>query len=673
MPLHLFCQNKDCRAYLAPNANECHKCGQARDPQHILPAPNQSYWSTKLPGELACPPLWWKDQLLVAWKNKSEGGLCWLNFYDGKAQGESRRVSKPILHLEVLPNETALLTLGNDGNAGGGSLAAVDLNSRQILWQRDLPGVVSHGAYLESQRAYVACGDGLLYCLDASNKGETIWTQRYMDRKAAAPRLLVPYRQNSVVVGTPDYEGRILLVSRDGVTELCQFSQRIKGGWRTADHLYVLLDQDVCLMQLSNRAQKNLYHGKPGAALESNGVLYVGDLDHFVRALDKNGKQLWQFRTEGGVTTLLRRDDLLYVGDTHGKVYLLASADGAEVGRVAVGINERDGVASRLQLVEERLLVGARSGSLCSFPWHLGQYESVARRLAKPDAAAFYCVAAEFAPQNEKKNDLRERASTSWVDSGMYDEAARMWEAAGELRRAAKLYEEAAHSVSGVRPKDGVRYRLRAMNLWDELFWGGDHEAETKRDHQIDRLKQIPGVRIPLLKALLINAPKYIERGTGEFMIQLKNVGLISAKEITLLISGGLVSTPEIKNFKDILPYAEATYTFSITPTKSGEMRLEFTYRDYSYEYPKLTASLTFPIEVKESLVLQTGDIGLLKLTSENVVVYGQDIGAIMAQGETVQAHAAGDMGNLIRRCVKCSSACSPQAKFCANCGSELK
>jgi len=87
---------------------------------------------------------------------------------------------------------------------------------------------------------------------------------------------------------------------------------------------------------------------------------------------------------------------------------------------------------------------------------------------------------------------------------------------------------------------------------------------------------------------------------------------------------------------------------------------------------------LTFPIEVKESLVLQTGDIGMLKLTSETVVVYGRDVGAMIAHGDVANASAAGNVGVMSgkknrRKCAECDVDNKIDDKFCANCGVELK
>jgi len=88
-----------------------------------------------------------------------------------------------------------------------GQLAAIQLGSGQIIWQRDIDSYVDIAA--DIYRLYVADSSGQVWALDRSN-GATLWKQdALLRRELTAPRIM----QDHIIVG--DYNGYVHWLRRD--------------------------------------------------------------------------------------------------------------------------------------------------------------------------------------------------------------------------------------------------------------------------------------------------------------------------------------------------------------------------------------------------------------------------------------------------------------------------
>lgn len=153
-------------------------------------------------------PLMLGDAVLVGTAN---GKVVALALNDGRLLWESV-VAEPRgrTELERMVDIDAELALADGvvyAASYQGNLAAIALNSGQMLWNRDIGS--SSGIELDRNNLYVSDTDGNIWALSRRNGG-TMWKQDAMQRRA----LTAPIRQgNYIVVG--DYDGYLHWLNKD--------------------------------------------------------------------------------------------------------------------------------------------------------------------------------------------------------------------------------------------------------------------------------------------------------------------------------------------------------------------------------------------------------------------------------------------------------------------------
>lgn len=94
----------------------------------------------------------------------------------------------------------------------------------------------------------------------------------------------------------------------------------------------------------------------------ANGVIYVGNLDSYVYAIDaKTGNLKWRFKTEDGVTSSPMIDSgIVYIGSNDGNVYALDAAKGTKVWAFKTG----GWVNSSPKLMDGAIYVGSNDKNM---------------------------------------------------------------------------------------------------------------------------------------------------------------------------------------------------------------------------------------------------------------------------------------------------------------------
>lgn len=672
----------------------CSECGLDRPLSEIHKEPPNPYWLKQYPAPISGLAVLADETVLVAWGGetfganpKPVGGLAWLDPITGEEIGERYDATQPIRGGIVLKEGSAIFTQAAMGKLSAGTLVAIDTVTHREKWTPiKFEGAISRTPLVQERRIFVACNDNYLYCYDAVN-GQPIGERQFVAVSAGVAPVIIP-TAHGPIVGTPETRGRLVQMEKEGAREIARFDDWIRtASAPSSKKLFVVLGGGFYLVNVDRgvHLQKLAEAIDGGVITEHDGWIYFGSQTHFLRVFDLNGKEQWHFEAEGSLKTHLAFEGgLLWFGDTHGKLYLLEANTGLKFGDYSLppattlrAPHDPFTTASQV-FAEGRVVAGSSGGRVVCLPWHLWHFAKLAAK-APPDLRGeLFAAQADFTPNHKSATAYRDEATLAWKINDTLYKAAYMWEACGEWRRAAELYAEAAKDLSGHKWEDSVQLLLRAARLWNKLIWNntssGDRDAEQRRDEIYDQLNRTPGVRIPLLRARA-DPPKFIEHADASFTVRVNNIGLLSAKNVSLTVHGGLVEDQEFV-FGDHLPNMIKQHKFRIQPTKSGSLRLDFTYHDYHRRYPEFPTSLILPIEVGQATVIMTGDIGVLKVESQNVVIQGQDIGAVSARGDISKVESEGDIG-LVRaagkKCPECNFVNDVTHDHCIQCGQRLR
>ena len=153
-------------------------------------------------------PVIYNDLLLVAFDN---GKLKALSLRNGKQIWETVvSVPRGRSDLERMVDLDASPVIVNDvvySIAYQGQLAAIQLGSGQIIWQRDIDSYLDF--VVDAYRLYLVSSDGEVWALDRSN-GATLWKQDALLRRGLTPPRIL---EDHIIVG--DYNGYLHWLRRD--------------------------------------------------------------------------------------------------------------------------------------------------------------------------------------------------------------------------------------------------------------------------------------------------------------------------------------------------------------------------------------------------------------------------------------------------------------------------
>lgn len=229
-----------------------------------------------------------------------------------------------------------------------------------MLWRAELPGPVRSAAAVADRHLFVGSAGGFLHALDR-------WTGREVWR----------YRAGAAVHGSPAvWHGTVYVT--DAAGSLHAVDQR------TGERLWVV-ETGPTLPWAWGHESGDLYLSSPllGEAGDEMG-LWFGAGDGFLRSVDPvGGTVLWELPTEGRIrSTPALSEGVVVVGSADGSVYAADASTGALRWRFDTagrGIDsaefgfDRKTVQSSPSLVDGRVFVGARNGSLYALDLETGE------------------------------------------------------------------------------------------------------------------------------------------------------------------------------------------------------------------------------------------------------------------------------------------------------------
>ena len=147
-------------------------------------------------------------------------------------------------------------------------------------------------------------------------------------------------------------------------------------------------------------------------------------------------------------------NNILAIGANDGKVYGLNSNNGKKIWEFDCGHGNaflRDVLFHNDIFYFGLISPGKSSGYLFALPWHLGEYEKVAKIYTSEgeilESANFLAVAAHFAIKG--RQELEENAANGWIECGKPGMAVQYWLGMAKPEKAAKCWETAAESFRG--------------------------------------------------------------------------------------------------------------------------------------------------------------------------------------------------------------------------------
>jgi len=702
--MNLFCSS--CSSFF-PSGAICPHCGQRR-PNIVIPAtPCQPLWQAQVPGRVArritLSQRADKRVLIVPWTDESnarmtgcsDGGVTLISTEDGQILWTTR-VGLPVEGGAVCgsietgekfvstlekedSNELILVACGEGGVAGGvGAVVALNLQSGEELWRARLQGAARGAPLMVQNRVYVAADDGALYCLDIRN-GNAVWKEplRLFDRPVQVPAqpALVQHSTISHTLVVATYgagfgriDGKLLAIRERQIL----WERNVPGN--VHDTPLIVGDQVFVVSYKSNPNQGMMHafylrNGDPiwekpfvvdgqagksrsqyfsAAPLYHEGILYAGNMNHFLYALDaRTGECVWHVEgAEHGIaTTPMWAEGLLIYGANDGKVHALEAEGLTHLPSVEMGAPV---ITNTLQ-EGDVFYVGTLQGVVAALPWHLGHYEWAAKRLVASQclssAGDFFALAGYFEAEAQQRQQYQIQAIQCWGKSGEFEKTAQFLLSQGEETKAAEAFYNAGMIWQHRQPMKASLYFARAAEL-------------AYKNRQIDLLNRCnrqwaQSEGLAYVRLAVSNLGTLIAWEAGEVTLRLFQEGKVGLSSgIKLYLGGNLKSRLEAEIHAPFEPGQVWNVPLTITPSaENGMLEIELEYHVSSATAEVMRDIWCVPLKVAVK-PFQIGDVGKMDLhvvlpqtTEEGITISARDVGLLKSNGINEEVHIRGSVG----------------------------
>ena len=583
----LFCET--CSTYLGPNTPVCPQCGWTRPAHMRYPGRGKGVWQEpyRLEGYPIGRPVFSHGLILAAWKKgKTAGGLTALD-RTGRLRWQIICQEAP---LEGILLEGECVYFCTSGMLEGGTVYCCQVNTLkpegEILWRQDSLALsrakLAGRALLRQNRLYIPCSDGSILCLDASNgqavpgwqarvDGEVYWLLALNHSLVAVCRESGRIYQVDAVRGRQD--GPPLVLNMRLTCEPLLWKETL-----------VLASEDGRLLKVDLHRQtvQDFAAGLKkvtGQPVMKNGWVLAGSHDHQVYAWNEQGQRVWQsnFASQHAfASSPAANEELLAIGANDGKVYGLDIRSGEKRWEFDSGLGQA--VARDVLYHEGVFYIGIYSsnedrGLLYALPWHLGEYELMAKLFSVREnyleAASLYALAAHYATKNREA--LGDAAAGCWIDGGNPQMAVRYWEGLAKPQKAAACWELAAEEMRGKDNPLAAEYVYQASRIYWRL---GDFAGEDRCYCEAVELGKWPRLRLKPL-----NNPLQTVGKPGPLTVRIENIGYTLAQGLHFDVGGSLL---EPISFNLLTPLAQDRHddlSFIIAPTREADhVRVEVSY-----------------------------------------------------------------------------------------------
>ena len=367
----LFCPQ--CQAYVGPSTPNC-ICGWERSSQANIPKPGQSLWSARV-GEAVNQAVISGDLAIFSYgRRDGRGGVAAFDALSGEERWSVETEHAVEGGVTVEEDELYFGTLGF--LESGAELYCLRREDGSQIWKRELPGGVWSAPLVDEARVYLGTDDGQVVCFDRRNgnpvshrpvtlpKGRT-WLVR------AGDLLLALSRKGEVMALTP-------FPLREHWTQPVKTPGKITSPPCLGDGAVFFGGEGGKVLRLEIRKKRlqTLADGLKAVIARptlANDTLYVGEHNHYLRALDpQTGQEIWRsVQFEHSISSAPSVFDGCVVVCVNGVgVYLLDANTGQEVWFFP--INGERGLFSDPVYADGVIYLGADNGRVFALPWHSG-------------------------------------------------------------------------------------------------------------------------------------------------------------------------------------------------------------------------------------------------------------------------------------------------------------
>lgn len=292
----------------------------------------------------------------VVYIGDDDGNLYALDLADGKERwryrgGEPIRSSATVVDGRVFFGDAA------------GVFQAVDVKNGKLIWKYETAGEIISGANPHKDRIVFGSYDGQLYCLSQKD-GKLLWSFQTEGRIHGTPAIA---EGRAIVAGCDEHlhvvdldsgkaDASIAMGSVSGSSAAIVESMAFVGtyghkvlgiNWKDQSVVWTFEDPDRQFPYLASAAV-------------ARGMVVITGRDKRVRALDaKNGKQLWEFATQGrNDASPVIVGDRVYQPSGDGNLYVLELKSGKELSRFEAGAP----MSASPAVANDRLVIGTEDG-----------------------------------------------------------------------------------------------------------------------------------------------------------------------------------------------------------------------------------------------------------------------------------------------------------------------
>ena len=681
----VFCPK--CKTYIR-TSDSCPACNWHRPPEATLPEPGQPYWRLKTQGGVLGAAALGPDALH-------------LGSMDGHLYSLERWTREVLWHVDLgspIEGGPALAEGVVCVGAHNGNLYAFDANSGREVWRYRTGDKVRAGPRIHGGTVYVGSADAHLHAVNLLN-GRQVWRFETKGVIRSTPAV----ERGVVFVGS--YDHHMYAISADSGTELWTFETKgpvTSSAIVCEDKLY-FGSQDGYIYALDVHRGRQLWrfgtrdyvHSSPCVA---DGVVYVGSNDSDIYALDaESGKLRWQHNAATPVASSPAMwEGILFAGDNAGRVFALSAQDGELIWTFACG----DSVTAPLVASGGVIYVGSHDGCLYALPWHLGQWETAARRCEKNgqimDAACFHALAGNTSIAALLLKGQRE-----------YELAARLLEEGRQYTEAARYYRDAAaeherRARTAVEREEAGALYTRAAYLFTRLKdWTGA---------MFCRYRAAVNCGLPLLEVECQPKSQLREGAKGLLELLITNVGRSSAHDIEITVQGEALRQAVRESLWELPPTTEPrSLPLSIFPVEGGNPSLEISvlYQDREHRSfrgrcviwpwvepmverpPDVIVDKQFLAGTKVSITTVEGDGVIIgrggRSTSANEDTFGEtkvggdailidhSSGVERRTADGSPSRGTSPPSDEPQICTRCGLSNSPHQETCSNCGAQLE
>ncbi len=618
--MDLFCE--ECFSYLGPNrCTPCPQCGWKPEEIPLYPEPGKPLWNEPclLDGHPLGRPVFSHGLILTLWrKGKSAGGLTSFD-PQGNLRWQVLCGEAPLEGMIVAGERVYFCT---SGLLDGGTVYCCKITSNrregEILWLQNNPGVIHTRligkALLVEKRLYIPGSRGYIYCLDAD---QGLPVPGWLGQVEMDVTWLIAQKRDLLAVNRA--RGCIILVDplrgRQSCSPFCLDTPLSSEPALWKNRLYVG-SEDGRLFQVDARLQemREIAAGiKRVAAVPviANDMLFAGSQDRHLYAWDESGKLAWKSGFNAGhaiSSSPAANDHLLAVGANDGKVYGVDTATGEKIWTFNSGLEEviaRDILYHNGVFYLGMFKPEEGQGYLFALPWHLGEYETIARRLharrKTAEAASLFAAAAHYASHNREV--LSEAAASCWIEAGMPRLAAQYWLGLAMPEKAAQGWTAAAEDLRGKDNLRSAEYYFEASRLYWRL---GDAKKE-----ELCNCAAVELGRLPRMRLRAVNNPVQIIGKAGQLTVRVENIGYAQALDLHFDVGGSLLLPISFNLPTPLDQDQHCDLSFVITPTRENDtVQVEVSYHRKDLNLPFKT---TLDIQVQAKKVSHIELDGMIK------------------------------------------------------------